>query len=318
MPNVNPYLASNLIADIKRRGQIPETSDGSYGTADILAFASDEIQGYLASFMQGIREEWFVRAYDYDLSNTNNQVNFDIPPRSIGSSIRQVLLGSTPNNWIILQRVEPRESYSAYYGLTPNTFGNSGFGPGYIFEDTHIKLLSASYGGPTLRIMYFLRPNRLVLESACGLITAIDTNTNEVTVSDAPTTFTDGTYYDFIKSKPGFNTLALDQVANITGNVLTFADTLPTDLVVGDYIALAGESPIPQIPVELHQLLAQRVVVKILESAGDPKMQVAREMLESQRMEALILATPRSVGDSRFIKNIHGPGWGGRTRFGGY
>ncbi len=314
MPNVNPYLASNLLADIKRRGQIPETSDGSYGTEDILAFASDEIQGYMTTLLQSVREEWFVRSLDYTLGSS--QVNFNIPARSVGSSLRQVLMGSAPNNWIILRRVEPKQSYNAYYGLTPTTFGNSGFGPAYIFENTHIKLLSASYGGPTLRIMYFLRPNRLVLETACGLITNIDTNAKQVTVSDAPTTFTDGTSYDFIKSQPGFDTLDFDKVADITGNVLTFADALPTDLAVGDYVALAGESPIPQLPVELHQLLAQRVVTKILESAGDPKVEIARAMCESQRAEALILITPRSVGDNRYLTNFNGPGWRSRSRFG--
>lgn len=314
MPNVNPYLASNLIADIKRRGQIPETSDGSYGTEEILAFASDEIQSYMVTLLSGIREEWFVRSKDYTLGN--NQVTFAIPPRSVGSSIRQVLLGSAPNNWIVLQRVEPKQSYNAYYGLTPSTFGNSGMGPGYIFENTNIKLLSASYGGPTLRIMYFLRPNRLVLETSCGLITDIDTTTNEVTLSSAPTTFTDGTSYDFIHSEPGFDTLAFDQTADIAGNVLTFDDALPDDLAVGDYVALAGESPIPQLPVELHSLLAQRVVTKILESAGDPKMTVAREMCEAQRQEALVLITPRSIGDNRYLTNFNGPGWHGRNRFG--
>lgn len=314
MPNLNPYLASNLLADIKRRGQIPETSEGSYGTADILAFASDEIQGYLTTLLSSIREEWFVRSLDHTLGT--NQVTFDIPPRSVGSSLRQVLLGSAPNNWIVLQRVEPKQSYNAYYGGSTSAPGNSGFGPGYIFENTHIKLLSASYGGPTLRIMYFLRPNRLVLETSCGLITAIDTNTNEVTVSSAPTTFTDGTSYDFIKAQPGFDTLAFDQVADITGNVLTFTDDVPSDLAVGDYVALAGESPIPQLPVELHQLLAQRVVVKILESAADPRMEIAKMMCEEQRKEALILITPRSIGDSRYLTNFNGPGWGSRNRYG--
>lgn len=315
MANTNPYLASSLLADVKRRGQIPETSDGSYSESELLAFASDEIQTYLTSLLMSVREEWFVRPYDYNL--TGNQVTFNIPQRSIGSKLRQVLVGQDPN-WLVVQRVEPKQTYGYYYGFTPASFPNAGFGAGYVFQNTTIKLLSASYGGPTLRLMYFLRPNRLVSEFACGLITDIDTNTNEVTVSNAPTTFTDGTSYDFIKSKSGFDTLAMDQVADITGNVLTFEDDVPNDLEVGDYVALAGQSPIPQLPVELHPLLAQRTVVKVLESAGDPKAEFARNMCEAERQSAVNnLIQDRSEGDSRYLTNFNGPGWNSRFKYGG-
>lgn len=315
MSNPNPYTASYLLADIRRRGQIPETSDGSYGIEDLCAMASDEVQGYMTSLLMGVREEWFVRAYDQNL--VGNQVTYNIPKRSVGSKLRQVLIGQEPN-WLVVQRVEPKQTYGYYYGFTPASFPNSGFGAGYIFQNTSIKLLSVNYGGPTLRMMYFFRPNRVVPETSCGLITAIDTNTNEVTIDEVPAngTFTDGTLYDFIKSQPGFDTLSFDQEANITGNVLTFTNSLPDGLEVGDYIALAGESPIPQLPVELHQLLAQRVVVKVLEGMGDPKVEVAKRMCDEQREAALVLLTPRSEGDARYLTNFNGPGWNARFRYG--
>ncbi len=311
MANTSTYTASYLLASIKRRGQIPETSDGSYGEEDLLAIASEEIQTYMSTLLMGIREEWFVRSYDQTLNG--NQVVYQVPQRSIGSSLRQVLLGQDPN-WLIVQRVEPKQTYGLYYGF--NTPGyNGGFGPAYIFENTAIRLLSNSYSGPTLRMLYHLRPNRVVALAACGTITAINTTTKEVTVSAAPTTFTNGTAYDFIKAMPGFDTLGMDQTASITGDVLTFS-SLPSTLAVGDYVALAGESPVPQIPAEMHQLLAQRVVVKVLEGCGDPKMEVAQKMCEEQRQAALTLLTPRSVGDSRYLTNLNGPGWASRYRFG--
>lgn len=315
MANVNPYTATYLLADIKRRGQIPETSDGSYGIDDLLAMVSDEVQGYMTNLLMGVREEWFVRAYDQQL--VGNQTVYAIPQRSIGSKLRQVLIGQDPN-WLVVQRVEPKQSYGYYYGFTPASFPNSGFGAGYIFQNTSISLLSVSYGGPTLRMLYFLRPNRVVAETACGLITNVNTATNQVTISAVPDngTFTSGTSFDFIRSYPGFDTLSFDQTGTISGSVLTFSGGLPTGLAVNDYVCLAGESPIPQLPVELHQLLAQRVVVKVLEGMGDPKVQFAQQMCEEQRKSALVLLTPRAEGDSRYCTNFHGPGWNQRFRYG--
>lgn len=315
MSNTNPYTASYLLADIKRRGQIPETSDGSYGIDDLLGMVSDEVQTYMTTLLMGVREEWFVRASDQQL--VGNQTTYNIPQRAIGSKLRQVLIGQDPN-WLVVQRVEPKQTYGYYYGFTPASFPNSGFGAGYVFQNTTIKLLSVSYGGPTLRMLYFLRPNRVVAETACGTITAINTNTKQVTISVVPDngTFTNGTSYDFIRSYPGFDTLAFDQVATISGSVLTFSNSLPDGLAVGDFLALAGESPIPQLPVEMHPLLAQRVVVKVLEGSGDPKVAFAQQMCEEQRQAALTLLTPRSEGDSRYLTNFHGPGWNSRWRYG--
>ena len=58
---------------------------------------------------------------------------------------------------------------------------------------------------------------------------------------------------------------------------LTFTETLPTDLAVGDYVALAGKSPIAQIPYEAHHLLAQLGAIKVNEALGDMQgMQMAQ------------------------------------------
>ena len=45
--------------------------------------------------------------------------------------------------------------------------------------------------------------------------------------------------------------------------------TIPAKLRVDDVISLPEETIIPQIPIELHPMLAQRVVMRCLESLGD-------------------------------------------------
>lgn len=225
-------------------------------------------------------------------------------------------MGDGPSGaWTILRRIEPIEQWNNNYGTSwlPGTV------QGYFLQNTDLRLMLNPPSGSTLRMQYFLRPNRVVPVDQCGTITAIDTNTNEVTI-DADTMpagdglFTTSDTYDLIRGTPGFETLAMDQtVTSISGvdlNVFTFADDLPEGLAIGDFMCFAGESPVAQIPVELQPLLTQRLVVKVLEALGDPKVEVAKKMLDEQKLTSLIETQPRTEGDARYVKNTNGPGWG--------
>jgi hypothetical protein len=71
---------------------------------------------------------------------------------------------------------------------------------------------------------------------------------------------------------------SVDQVAQ-TYTLPTTA--LPADFKVGDYISLAGECFIPQVPDEMHPILAQMVVTKIMEAIGDTDgFQIAQAKLQ--------------------------------------
>jgi hypothetical protein len=309
--NPNVYTASYLLASLRRRGMIPTASEESWDEDSLLAMCSEEIQTYIAALMMGAREEWFVKAHD--VATVSGTQSYDLPPRSVMSDLRQVLVGSDPN-WIVVQRIEPKQAYGAYYGYS-NSY--TGYATGYYLQDTQLVLISPAASGQTLRMLYFRRPNRVVAESQCGRITAISGNAVTIDSADVPTDFDTSATFDFIKATPGFDTLAMDQTIsaiNTGTGVMTFVSTPPATLRVGDYVALAGTSPIPQIPVELHPLLAQRVVVKVLEADGDPKLPMAQRALEEQRASALTLLTPRTQGDAQYLINFNGPGFGGRWR----
>lgn len=313
MPNV--YTASYLLNSMKRRGMIPKTSERSFGREDLLWFMTEECQTYMASLLIGIREEFFDHIYD--VTTVSGTDKYAIPPRAVGSKLRQVLLGGNAQSLQVLQRIEPKQQYGSAFGY--NSW-NTGYLCGYTFFDTSVQLLPPPSGGQLLRMVYFRRPNRIVEESACGTIIAIDTNAQQVTITagEVPTTFTTAVTYDLVKGSPGFGTLAMDQtITSISGvdvNVLTFTDALPDGLALGDFVCLAGEAPVPQLPVELHPLLAQRVTVKVLEALGDPRLKDAKAMLDEQRAAALVLLTPKDEGTARFLTNFNGPGWNGRYR----
>jgi hypothetical protein len=124
-----------------------------------------------------------------------------------------------------------------------------------------------------------------------------------------------GTLYDLVRASPGYESLADDVTPLADYTFPTF--TAPTDVEVGDYVCLAGESCVPQIPVELQPVLAQRVIVKVLEAIGDAAaVQTAQGKLLEAEAAAKTLLTPRVDGEPKMFRNPSSPfrsGAWGRT-----
>lgn len=109
------------------------------------------------------------------------------------------------------------------------------------------------------------------------------TYTNPIT-NVTETLFASGVKVDFLQTEPGHRTYKYDVVIpenGISDNIITFnSDDLMTftgtsnyesliNLVVGDYICLANECIIPQIPTDLHTSLVQQVCKRVLSAQGD-------------------------------------------------
>jgi hypothetical protein len=93
-----------------------------------------------------------------------------------------------------------------------------------------------------------------------------------------------GSNVDFLQTNPGHRTYVYDvPIVNINGSVASFSvaklktylnnssgGTLAFyNIKVGDYICLAHECIIPQIPPELHNALAERAASRVLMAIGD-------------------------------------------------
>ena len=100
--------------------------------------------------------------------------------------------------------------------------------------------------------------------------------------------FQNGSLVDFLQTNPGHRTYVFDvQIPKngISANTILFTRSdlitwsgtgaspdlveMPIDLKVGDYVALAGECIIPQIPPDLHTGLAERASARVLAALGD-------------------------------------------------
>lgn len=295
------YTATELVASLRRRSLIPEAAaDSSLATADLVALMSEEQQTYVTAEMMKLREEFFV--YNYDFAPTTRRVS--IPARAIGRKLKDVYQLSG-NIYVPMTRIEPEQGQYVTEGEGPSC---------YFLEDDDLVFVGSLPSAA--RISYFRRRNKLIETEDAGLITAIDTGTRQVTISSTPTAFTTSVVYDFVEANPNFETLAMDQgVSGIASSVLTFSSALPDGLAVGDYVCVAGESPVPQVPVEIHPLLTQRTAWVALESLGfSTKAKVAENNCKQLLEQLKTLLSPGVEERQRKIVNRAGPGWRRRGR----
>lgn len=286
------YTTTDFLTSVRMRGSIPTSTSSSNvnNTTNLLSMGTEELHIKLLPLIMSIREEFYVTSKDYSI--TANQATYALPSRASGMVVRDI------------QIVDGSSIYSLR-PIDPDLISTTSTGSvdGYYFQHNNIVLYPTpgSTSG-TLRVRYFARPSRLAATSACAQISAIDTGTNTVTVAAVPSSWSTSTPLDFIKATAPYYNPAVDQTpTNVAATTITFS-SLPSDIAVGDWLALAEYTPIPQIPHEFQPLLAQMTVVKALEAIGDQGgAKAAKADLDLIQANALQLITPRSHSDPRKV-----------------
>lgn len=289
-----PYTSDELIAAAKRNGAIP-TAQATYQVADFLAKADAEVRSYILPLVRRTQEDFYLQVQDYAIQ-TGNAVGalsgpqYRIPYRAVGGTLRGVQLLDAAGSPIAgVGRVDPDDLVGAR---------------GIYFMGNVVQIMngSAFQGAVTLRMLYYLRPSSLVLTANAGRVASLDANARTVTLANVPSSYGGATSFDILRGRPGFEMLGFDLAGSLSGAVVTFNGALPADLAVGDYLCLPEQSPIPQIPAELHPLLAERLAAAFLRSQGDAEG-FAASKAEQTRMEAdaLVLLSQRMGGEVKKI-----------------
>lgn len=297
----NEYLASEIIADMQDLGMIPPT-DETFNTTRILKHMNNQLRLYMAELLRSVRKEYLVM--DTDVSVASGTASYRISTKAIGSALRKVAMldgGGNPQPLVEVKE-EEREKWQ-----------NPGAAiAGYIFKGNSLELIPAPTASGTLRLSYEKRLNKLVDSSAVGEVTNINTGTKVVTCATVPSGFSTSTLLDLIQGVPHFDDLALDQAPTnvVTGasGTITFS-ALPSGLAVGDFVCLAGQTPIPQIPVELHQVLALRTALVILQALKHPSVPLVEKELAAARSAAISLIATRNEAADVYVMNYNQPGF---------
>lgn len=291
------YSTTDFLNSVRQRGSIPTSANSNNvnNTTNLLALATEELHIKLLPLIMSVRAEFYVTSKSYTI--TADQSEYLVPPRSSGMVLRDVqIIDGT--NIRSLPEMPPEEAVSTATG-TPRA---------YYFEHQNVVLYpTPSVTTGTLKLKYYIRPGRLAATSDCAQITAINTSTNVVTVSTAPSTWVVGTSLDMVAANTPHQFRATESaITAISGSDITFA-SLPSGLAVGDWLSPADYSPIPQVPFEFQPVLAQMTVVKALEALGDREGGAAAlKDLATIQASALQLVTPRNHGEP---KKVRPPRW---------
>lgn len=293
--------ADELVARVRRTAALPTADD--YTDAEILQIADEHIKTLFIPGIQRQMEEYYLRSINIAL--VANQSNYRLPERTIGAAFRGVYLKGQSSNTDDDLFELPKYTLESFYQETNTSIGGT---PSYytlVGDLVRIRPIpSSSDTTAMLTIFYNRRPSELILTSAAMKISSL-TGAPAYPVDDA---FSNGNYsVDVVQSNPNFDSLGDDLNVTVSGGTTaTFSEAI-TDLKVGDYICLSGQSPVPQIPTELHPALAYSVASHILEERGDLTaadrwMSRATGLLEN--METLL--SPRVHGAVDKLQPRHG------------
>lgn len=297
-------LATDLIDTVRRRAMVPDDTS-TFTDEDILDIINEEIDVGLLSTIMVLHEEHMVTYEDVTLEADKNR--YKIPYRAVGNKLRDVAYVDTSGGVYELSRVS-LEELSDYRYLRNRTNTNV-----FYVEGNEIVLVDSDVQEfESLRFYFYLRPNVLVKESTVGVITSIDTVTGTIQMSSFPSTLASLPQIDFVAKRTPNKILSYDidltSVNSNTRTVVVDPSDLPSDLMVGDYVCKAEQSPVANIPTELQPVLAQRAAVHILESLGDTEG-LNNAMVRLQKMEQAVmqLIDDRVEGAPQKVKPRHSP-----------
>ena len=300
-------LTSNkLVESVKRRASIPE-SQATFSKADFLEFATEELRLSLVPMLMTLHEDHLL--YEIDIPLEDGKTDYAIPSRAVGSKLRDVQMKHGDNSYQEMTRIGIGNRFGEYDVTTQTNLRQ------YYIKNNKVVLVSNSNNiaanSSSLTMVYYIKPSRMVVEDRVGIITGINRNTGVITLNEVPDNFNISVKYDMYKATSPHSILNIDLVAatiNTTTNSITFnVNNIPNDLDIGDHISLAGEASIPQVPSDLHPMLAQMIACRVLESIGDGEGLQSATIKLKQMQEAMGMIIDNRVDDSpRKIVNRHG------------
>lgn len=298
-----------IIAAIRKKTSVPD-DPSSWDDIDILDAVDEEMNTQVLDKLLKLHAEHLIVTVDVP---RNQFGNFEIPYRAIGNKLRDASLISGGTTYELSQ-----VSIGSLPDYSENVSTRSELDLFYI-ENNKLRLITPSRAYECIRLRYYIRPSFLTKVEEAGLISAIvkDTvaGTLTLTLSKVGKAFNSTAVYDIVGFRSpnkikSFDLTAVSYTSGTTGIIVFDLDDLSDvdDIIVGDYVTLAEETPVPNIPTEMQPLLVQATAVSILESMGDFEGLARAE----KRMAEMSAATQFLVDDRvelapKKIRPRHGP-----------
>jgi hypothetical protein len=297
--------SDELIKSVKRRAMIPQNQK-TFLDEDFLAFADEEMNLGLVPSVMRMHEDYYL--YTEEVTLVEGKRSYSIPYRAIGNKLREVSFQDANGNVMEMTRI----------GIADVPYYNNSYSSNqvyaYYIANNEVVLVpkDITFGaGTKLLLSYYLRPNSLVMLNQVAAITSIDRTTGTIQVSNLPEDFNINKLVDLVKVKSPHKILDYDiqpLSINSTSKTITLSlSDIPADLEVNDHICLATQSAIPQVPSDLHVVLAHRVATRCLEALGDTEgLAAANQKLAELEQQTTVLIDSRVEDAPKKVVNRHG------------
>jgi len=265
-------LTGNMMVNSVRKRTMTPDDTSIFTDTDILEILDEEMSAQVLNKLITLHGENLTISQDFPFSASQS---YNIPYRAVGNKLRDVSLVSGGSVYELSQisiGELPDYSYSN---------GTSGSFDKFYVENNKIKLLQPTRSYTSIRIKYYLRPSYLTKTDEAGVVSSITSDTlagtTTLAMSSVGKRFVLTNKFDLVGHQSPNKIKAFDltptalttgttgSIVFLTSDVSSFID----DVQVGDYVTLAEETPVPNIPTEMHPLLAQAAAVQILESLSD-------------------------------------------------
>jgi hypothetical protein len=294
---LSPYTTDSLLPTLRLLPLMPSVQ-ALFSDANLVTIMDFEMSSKIIPLIDNQAEEYFI--VPFDIPYIQSITIYSLPVRATADKLRSVSFVDSNNNEIRIPRLRPEDIMSNVnstgLAINPALWG-------FYLQNDKCVLYLGSFSGSSnaykfLRLRFCRMPNTLVQEVACGQITAIAGNV--VTVSNVPVTFLTTVTYDIVSNSPQMFVSQGDDltITAIVGSNITFT-ALPPAVKVGDWVCLAMQSPIPQIPFKPgFQFLLQLSAAKCLEIHGDTQgFNVAMSQAADMKEFFISVITPRVDGN---------------------
>ena len=286
------WTTDELLADVRRQGHL--SMDDPDGTdAELIAVMNRVMARRFVPLVRKVRSDYYVTWADQTL--VADQQDYRIPVRATTNSVRNVVWVDTTGHETPMDPVAltDRHAYATARG----------YPTAYTIQDDYLIVLpTPNSNAGTLRVYFERRPSTLVLAASALAVTAVASG--QLTFGSDPDAFASG-LSDVARYQPPFSLAVRDaQFVPTTGSALTYTaashDRTP---VVGDYICHAGETPFPQLPPEMHPLLALATAAEVIRPIDPAAAGLLMADYQDGMNEAVKLLQPRQQGRQVKVRN---------------
>ncbi len=250
-PVTAPFTSEYVIEAVKRRAAVP-ISQATLETWELLSITDEQIRSIIAPMLIDVEGDYLTANYDQPIA----AAVYRYGPHRRQVKLREVRFIDEDGHDLDVPRIALEHLEHAQ--------------DGFHFSGSQIVLINPSrWDGCTLRQVYYARPSRLVLTTDVGVVASVLGGAITLAAA-APARLTGNVVVDIVRGVAPFDLLASDVPAVVAGAVATVdVASVPAGLAAGDFVCLAEETPVPQIPPDLHPLLAQATAAEVLDQIGD-------------------------------------------------